>query len=125
MVGEGESEVDGNTDYNLESLFPQGNTQELNTAMDDYENDEAFAEGSTQLFLNALDRAEAGSSGVKTKTTRNRSWSSDGQSPKRLLNKDLGNESDRQRGYKDAECYKTPMVTPADRLAWKNKKTAK
>lgn len=125
VVGEGESEVDGNNDYNLESLFPAGNTQELNTAMDDYENDEAFAEGSTQLFLNALDRAEAGSSGVKTKTTRNRSWSSDGQSPKRLLNKDLGNESDRQRGYKDAECYKAPMVTPADRLAWKNKKTAK
>jgi hypothetical protein len=113
------SQVVGDGDEDLD--FPPGDTQEMNMAMDDFENDIAFGEGNTQLCLNALDRAEAGTSGIKTrsKITRPRSFSTDEVSPKRLIHKPLGVESDLRKGLTD---WKQPMITPQDRLALRNAK---
>ena len=122
VVGSDKS-IDEEEDFYLKGLFPPGNTQDLNMAMDDYEKtignetEDPFEPGNTQVCLDALDRAEAGFSGTKPKTVRNRSWSSNETSPKRFLNKPLGLESDRRRGLKD---WPTPRITPADRVALKN-----
>ena len=122
VVGSDKS-IDEEEDFYLKGLFPPGNTQDLNMAMDDYEKtignetEDPFEPGNTQVCLDALDRAEAGFSGTKPKTVRNRSWSSNETSPKRFLNKPLGLESDRRRGLRD---WPTPRITPADRVALKN-----
>ena len=80
VVGEGDEDKEGDEDLD----FPPGDTQEMNMAMDDFENDIAFGDGNTQLLLNALDRAEAGTSGIqsRSKLVRPRSFSTDEVSPK-------------------------------------------
>ena len=117
VVGEGDEDKEGDEDLN----FPTGDTQDMNVAMDDFENDIAFGEGNTQLCLNALDRAEAGTSGIqsRSKLVRPRSFSTDEVSPKRLIHKPLGVESDLRKGLTD---WKQPLITPQDRVALKNAK---
>ena len=119
VVGGGDIGIEANNDLNLDSLFPPGNTQELNVAMDDFENEDAFGVDNSQVCLDALDKAEAGPSGTKPKpkTVRARSWSTDETSPKRLIHKPLGLESDLRKGLTD---WTRPLITPQDRLAFKN-----
>lgn len=110
--------------------FPIGDTQVLNEAMDAFEHrisedeieDDPFPPGDTQLLSDALDKAEAGPSDTRK---HDRSWSENGGSPKRMtmVDRNLGDEQDRIRGYRGNRNNTVkgpiPMLTPKDRLNMK------
>lgn len=104
-----------------EGEFINGQTQELNEAMDAFEKqtlntddddlEDIFPPGNTQMLCDALDKVEAGPS-----RKHDRSWSEHGGSPKRMtmVPRNIGDEQDKLKGHNEE--LPLPKILPKDRL---------